>query len=88
MTAANLKDRLRASGYGSLRDRLVPDMPAARAPSGADTLFRARYGCYVALEFDFYQAFALAMAPDVRVMEALRLVEVDCPHATAVDILV
>lgn len=88
MTAASLKDRLRASGYSALRDRLGAEAPAHRGSWGADTLFRARYGCYLALDFDPYQAFALAMASEVTVMEALRLVEADCPHATAVDILV
>jgi hypothetical protein len=85
VTAAGLKDRLRASGYGALRERLAP---AERGSWGADLLFRARYGCYLALEFDPFQAFALAMAPEVTVIEALGLVEADCPHATAVAILV
>lgn len=85
MAAASLQDRLRASGYGALRERLMP--PPAPASTG-DVLFRARYGCYVALEFDAFQALALAMASEVTVMDALRLVELDCPHETAVDILV
>jgi hypothetical protein len=88
VTAANLKDRLRASGYGALRARLATDAPADRGSWGADTLFRARYACYLVLDFDAYQAFALAMAPEVTVVDTLRLIDLDCPHAAAVDILV
>lgn len=87
MTAATLKDRLRASGYGALRERLATNAPAERGSWGADTLFRARYACYLVLDFDPYQAFALAMASEVTVVDALRLIDLDCPHATAVDIL-
>jgi hypothetical protein len=88
VTAANLKDRLRASGYGALRERLATDAPAERGSWGADMLFRSRYACYLVLEFDEYQAFALAMASEVTVVDTLRLIDLDCPHAAAVDILV
>lgn len=84
MDAANLRERLRGSGHEALRDRLR----GGGADDGRrDTLYRARYGCYVLLGFDAEQAFRLAVAPDVAIVDALRLVENDCPHATAVDIL-
>jgi hypothetical protein len=86
MDAATLRQRLRANGHDALRERLNGAGRVAEQ-SAADTLFRARYGCYLVLGFDEEQAFFLAMTPEVGILDALRLIESDCPHDTAVAIL-
>ncbi len=83
--AANLRERLRASGSDALRERLSAGSHDGEARS--DLLYRARYGCYLVLGFEPEQAFRLATAPEVGIVDALRLVENDCPHATALEIL-
>jgi hypothetical protein len=80
-----MRRRLRSCGYDALRARL--DGPGGDA-SSADIMFRARYGCYLVLGFAPAQAFFLAMAPEVGVLDALNLIESDCPPETAVAILV
>lgn len=86
MDTVTLRQRLTSSGYDSLRGRLggAPEEDSGRS----DILFRARYGCYLVLGFEPEQAFSLAVAPGVGIVDALRLIERDCPHATAVEILV
>lgn len=86
VNAADMRQRLSSCGYDALRARL--DGPGGESQAGADILFRARYGCYLVLGFDPEQAFFLAMAPDVGVLDALNLIESDCPPETAVAILV
>ena len=86
MNLASMRQRLRHCGHDALRARL--DGPGGDVGSSADILFRARYGCYVVLGFTPEQAFFLAMTPDVGVVDALSLIESDCPPETAVAILV
>jgi hypothetical protein len=86
VNSASMRQRLRQCGHDALRARL--DGPGGESQAGADILFRARYGCYLVLGFDREQAFFLAMAPDVGVLDALNLIESDCPPETAVAILV
>jgi len=86
MSAADMRRRLRQGGHEALRARL--DGPGGDSQGTADILFRARYGCYLVLGFDREQAFFLAMAPEVGVLDALNLIESDCPPETAVAILV
>ena len=87
MDSATLRRRLSSSGYEALRTRLT-DGGRAEVRSGSDTLFHARYGCYLVLGFEPEQAFFLAMAPEVGILDAVNLIENDCPHETAVSILV
>lgn len=84
---ASLRRRLNSSGHDTLRSR-HPGGGPANVRSSSDTLFHARYGCYLVLGFEPEQAFFLAMAPEVGILDALHLVENDCPHETAVAILV
>jgi hypothetical protein len=86
MNSASMRQRLRQCGHDALRARL--DGPERGVASSADILFRARYGCYVVLGFSPEQAFSLAMTPEVGVVDALNLIENDCPPETAVAILV
>ena len=86
VNAADMRRRLSSCGYDALRARL--DGPGGESQGSADILFRARYGCYLVLGFDPEQAFFLAMASDVGVIDALNLIEGDCPPETAVAILV
>ncbi len=83
---ASLRKRLDGSAPEVRPARLTATVAETR--SGSDTLFRARYGCYLVLGFDREQAFFLAMTPEVGIVEALRLLESDCPHETALAILV
>lgn len=83
---ASLRKRLDGSAPDVRKARLTA--PTAETRSGSDTLFRARYGCYLVLGFDLEQAFFLAMTPEVGIIDALKLVENACPHETAVAILV
>ena len=86
VNAAEMRQRLSSCGYEALRARL--DGPGGESQGSADILFRARYGCYLVLGFAPEQAFFLATAPDVGVIDALNLIESDCPPETAVAILV
>jgi hypothetical protein len=86
VNAADMRQRLSSCGHDALRARL--DGPGGESQGSADILFRARYGCYLVLGFAPEQAFFLAMAPDVGVIDALSLLESDCPRETAVAILV
>jgi len=86
VNSASMRQRLRQCGLDALRARL--DGPGDDVASGADILFRARYGCYTVLGFTPEQAFFLAMAPEIGVIDALNLIESDCPPETAVAILV
>lgn len=86
VNSASMRQRLRQCGHDSLRARL--EGPGGESHAAADILFRARYGCYQVLGFDREQAFFLAMAPNVAVLDALNLIEGDCPPETAVAILV
>jgi len=85
---ASLRQRLTPTGPEAPRPRLTGDDGLPKPESGSDTLFRARYGCYLVLGFEPEQAFFLAMTPGVGIIDALNLVENDCPHRTAVAILV
>lgn len=87
MNQASVRQRLRQCGHDALRARL-DDGPESGVGSSADILFRARYGCYLVLGFSDEQAFHLAMTPEVGVVDALNLIEQDCPPETAVAILV
>ena len=84
MDAANLRERLRGAGHDALRERLGRERDAELRD---DTLYRARYACYTILGFDPEQAFRLALDAEVGIVDALRLIENDCPHATALEIL-
>ena len=86
MNSTDMRRRLSSCGYDALRARL--DEPGDGTRSSADILFGARYGCYSVLGFEPEQAFFLAMAPEVGVLDALTLIESDCPPETAVAILV
>lgn len=85
---ASLRHRLTSPGPDTLRPRFTGDHGLPKPGSGSDTLFRARYGCYLVLGFDPEQAFFLAMTPEIGIIDALSLVESNCPHETAVAILV
>ena len=86
MNSASMRQRLRQYGNDSLRARL--DGPGDDVASGTNVVFRARFECYRMLGFTREQAFLLAMAPEVGVIDALDLIESDCPADTAVAILV
>lgn len=85
MNAADVRNRLRLCGYDSLRRRLAGDGEAPLSES--DVLFRARYGCYLLLGFEWEQAFQLALSADATVDTAARLVERGCPREIALRIL-
>lgn len=86
MQMASPRQRLTSSDDDVLEAPPTWEWPPALA-SGVDTLFHARYGCYLVLDFEPEQAFFLAMTPDVGIVDALTLIENGCPHETAVSIL-